>query len=115
MPETSWRAATKAAGLGRHQRRRVSLGCSQAISQSEPVDRHTHLARFAEIWIASLAPAFLVGYQIASRRRTASQVFGARRSPFAVVRPRPVLPPGDRPPFLRALGRRRWIGGARGS
>src|SRR4051812_56067 len=40
----------------------------------------THSARFAEIWIASLAPTFLVGYQFASRRRTASQVLGARRS-----------------------------------
>jgi hypothetical protein len=43
---------------------------------------HTILGRFAEIWIASLAPTFLVGYQIASRRRTASQVLGARRSPL---------------------------------
>ena len=68
------------------------------------IQGHTHSARFAEIWIASLAPTFLVGYQIASRRRTASQVLGARRSPFAVVRPRPVLPPGDRPPLLRADG-----------
>ncbi len=62
------------------------------------VDRHTHCVRLAEIWIASLAPTFLVGYQLASRRRTASQVLGARRSPFAVVRPRPVAFPGDRPP-----------------
>src|SRR5215813_976723 len=53
---------------------------------------HTILGRFAEIWVASLAPTFLVGYQFASRRRTASQVLGARRSPFAAVRPRPVLP-----------------------
>ena len=41
---------------------------------------HTHSALFAEIWIASLAPTFLVGYQFASRRRIASQVLGARRS-----------------------------------
>src|SRR5947207_3551003 len=44
------------------------------------VHGHTHSARFAEIWIASLAPTFLVGYQFASRRRIASQVLGARRS-----------------------------------
>src|SRR5258707_9425306 len=44
------------------------------------VHGHTHSARFAEIWIASLAPTFLVGYQFVSRRRTASQVLGARRS-----------------------------------
>ena len=63
-----------------------------------------HSARFAEVWIASLVPTFLVGYQFASRRQTASQVLGARRSPFAVVRPRPVLP--SRGPAAHPQGRR---------
>jgi len=104
----------KAAGLDRHQRRRLLLAARRQPLIANVVDRHTHLARFAEIWIASLAPTFLVGYQLASRRRTASQVLGARRSPFAVVRLRPVLPPGDRPPLLIADGQRRWIGWAWG-
>jgi hypothetical protein len=66
---------------------------------------HTHSARFAEIWIASLAPTFLVGYQFASRRRTASQVLGARRSLpspwFACGRS---FPPGTGRPSLGPLG-----------
>jgi hypothetical protein len=56
---------------------------------------HTHSARFAEIWIASLAPTFLVGYQFALTE--ADSFPSARRAaipPFAVFRPRPVLPPG---------------------
>src|SRR4051794_6073858 len=77
---------------------------------------HTHLARFAEIWIASLASTFLVGYQFASRRRTASQVLGARRSlPSPWFARGRSFPPGDRPPLLRAVGQRRWIGWAWGT
>ena len=95
----------KAAGLDRHQRRRLLLGCSQATSHSEVVDRHTHLARFAEIWIASLAPTFLVGYQFASRRRTASQVLGARRSlPSPCFARGRSFPPGTGRPSSGPLG-----------
>jgi len=55
--------------------------------------------RFAEIWIASLAPTFLVGYQFASRRRTASRVLGARRCPLRRGSPAagPCLPRTGRP------------------
>ncbi len=77
---------------------------------------HTHSALFAEIWIASLAPTFLVGYQFASRRRTASQVLGARRSLpspcFACGRsfPRgPAAPPqGRRATALDRIGMRHF-------
>jgi hypothetical protein len=73
---------------------------------------HTHSALFAEIWIASLAPTFLVGYQFVSRRRTASQVLGARRSlpspcsPAAGPSPRgPAAPPqGRRATALDRIG-----------
>ena len=59
-----------------------------------------------------VAPAFLVGYQLASRRRTASQVLGARRSPLR--RRSPAAGPSPRGPAapLRAVGQRRWIGWA---
>ena len=98
------RRSRKAAGLDRHQRRRLLLGCSQATSHSERGrSRHTHLARFAEIWIASLAPTFLVGYQLASRRRTASQVLGARRSPLR--RRSPAAGPSPRGPAAPPQGR----------
>ena len=66
---------------------------------------HTHSARFAEIWIASLAPTFLVGYQFASRRRTASQVLGARRSlPSPWFARGRSFPPGTGRPSLGPLG-----------
>src|SRR4029453_9233568 len=66
---------------------------------------HTHSARFAEIWIASLPPTFLVGYQFASRRRTASQALGARRSlPSPWFARGRSFPPGTGRPFSGAAG-----------
>src|SRR6266480_6073741 len=66
---------------------------------------HTHSARFAEIWIASLAPTFLVGYQFASRRRTASQMLGARRSlPSPWFARGRSFPPGTGRPSSGPLG-----------
>ena len=66
---------------------------------------HTHSARFAVIWIASLAPTFLVGYQFASRRRTASQMLGARRSlPSPWFARGRSFPPGTGRPSSGPLG-----------
>jgi hypothetical protein len=66
---------------------------------------HTHSALFAEIWIASLAPTFLVGYQFASRRRTASQALGARRSlPSPWFARGRSFPPGTGRPSSGPLG-----------
>jgi hypothetical protein len=63
----------------------------------------THSARFAEIWIASLAPTLLVGYQLSHGGGQLPKYRARGASPCA-VRPRPVLSPGDRPPLLRAVG-----------
>jgi hypothetical protein len=60
--------------------------------------RRTPSPRFAEIWIASLAPTHVVGYQFASRRYTASQVLGPGVPSLRRGYPRPVPPPEDRPP-----------------
>src|SRR5438309_1351933 len=62
----------------------------------------THSARFAEIWIVSLAPTLLVGYQFAPRRRTASQVLGARGVP---LRRAPAAGPSLRGPTAPSQGR----------
>ena len=82
-----------------------SLAARRQLLIANVVDPwRTHSARFAEIWIASLAPTFLVGYQFASRRRTASQVLGARRSPLR--RGSPAAGPSPRGPAAPPQGRR---------
>jgi len=82
--------------------------------------RPAHSLRFAEIYIASLATTFFVGYQFASRRQTALQVLGLGAPSLRRGSLRPVLPlPRTGRPLLQGLiatapDRRssaaRWIG-----
>ena len=102
----------KAAGLDRHQRRCVLLGCSQATSHSEGglstgIRIRHDLLRFGLLH---------------SHRRSSSDTnlsHGGGQLPKCSARGDPSLrrvspaagpSPGDRPPLLRAVGQRRWIG-----
>jgi hypothetical protein len=107
----------KCAGLDRHQRRRVLFGARRQLLIANVVYPRAYafgticcdLDCFTRTDVPRRIPICLT---------EADSFPNARRAaipPFAVVRPRPVLPPGDRPPLLRAVGPRRWIGWAWGT
>ena len=109
------RRSRKAAGLDRHQRRRLLLGCSEATSHSER-GRSTGIRIRHDLLRFGLLHSHRRSSSDTNLPTEAGSFPSARRaaippSPFARGRS---FPPGDRPPLLRAVGQRRWIGWAWG-
>jgi hypothetical protein len=106
------RRSRKLAGLYQHQRRYVLLGCSQATSHSE-CGRSTGICIRHDLLRFGL---------LHSHRHSSSDTnlpHGGGQLPKCSARGDPSLrrvspaagpSPGDRPPLLRAVGQRRWIG-----
>jgi hypothetical protein len=94
------RRSRKGAGLDRHQRRRRLFGCSQATSHRE-CGLSTGIRIRHDLLRFGLLHSHQRSWSDTNLPHGGGQLpkCSARGDPpFAVVRPRPVLPPGDRPP-----------------